>query len=247
MMRPDQGASFTVLRMFYIQAIRSIIQYAAPCITIAKDTNIAGLEVIQNKALRLILWTPPWTRAYPANGPSSSYVHNPPPWQEVALSTIIHKLSDAKHRLSPEALRQEATEALKAAPRQDACEFFTDGSVDMRNGKAAAAFVSNTGATRYRLQDGASILQAELVAIEGALLRGHTPAVIHTDSLAALQTLQQKQVRDNVGLVTSIWVTAQEMERREASQSASGYPATSTSAGTKRQTKKQNMHSGSLK
>ncbi|KAK8384248.1 hypothetical protein O3P69_009184 [Scylla paramamosain] len=51
MTRPDQGASYTVLRMFYIQAIRSIIEYAAPCTTIAKDTNIAGLEVIQNKAI----------------------------------------------------------------------------------------------------------------------------------------------------------------------------------------------------
>ena len=48
MTSPNQGASSTVLRMFYMQAIRSIIEYAAPCISTASHTCMEELEKMQN-------------------------------------------------------------------------------------------------------------------------------------------------------------------------------------------------------
>ncbi|MPC54031.1 hypothetical protein E2C01_047936 [Portunus trituberculatus] len=76
----------------------------------------------------------------------------PPPWQEKALKTTIHRLSHTKRKLSQKEALGQATRALKAAHTQGAQDFYTDGSVN--DGKAAAAFVCNNIATHYRLRDG---------------------------------------------------------------------------------------------
>jgi len=55
------GASFTVRRTFYMYAIRSIIDYSAPCLPGLKSSLLTSLEVIQNDALRAILGAPMWT------------------------------------------------------------------------------------------------------------------------------------------------------------------------------------------
>ena len=56
------GANFKVLRTYYLQAIRSIIDYSAPAIILAKPNLIKKLEIIQNSALRIITGAPPWTK-----------------------------------------------------------------------------------------------------------------------------------------------------------------------------------------
>ena len=56
------GASLPVLRLFYIQSIRSLVAYCAPCLTLLQPTSLRQLEVIQSDALRTILGAPPWTR-----------------------------------------------------------------------------------------------------------------------------------------------------------------------------------------
>ncbi|MPC66174.1 hypothetical protein E2C01_060320 [Portunus trituberculatus] len=61
MTKPNQAACSTILHMFYMQAIRSVIEYTASCIFTASNTSIDVLEKIQNKALRLILGAPAWT------------------------------------------------------------------------------------------------------------------------------------------------------------------------------------------
>lgn len=40
MTRPNQGAGSAVMRTFYMQTIRSIIKYAAPCISTASNTCV---------------------------------------------------------------------------------------------------------------------------------------------------------------------------------------------------------------
>ena len=72
---------------------------------------------------------------------------------------------------------------------------YTDGSVDQDTGTAGAAFVSGGVTSQWRLSDGASSTQAELVAIKGALEHLATTrpasALVATDSRSALQSLQQ--------------------------------------------------------
>ncbi|XP_068230956.1 uncharacterized protein [Palaemon carinicauda] len=57
-----QGVSNNLLRLFYLQAIRSHIDYVAPTLTTMTDTLKEPLEVVQNNAMRLICGTLMWTR-----------------------------------------------------------------------------------------------------------------------------------------------------------------------------------------
>lgn len=58
------GASFAVKRLFYIQAIRSVIDYSALCLCDLSDCLISSLEVAQNDGLRTMLFAPMWTRLH---------------------------------------------------------------------------------------------------------------------------------------------------------------------------------------
>ena len=58
-----QGASHRVLRMFYIQAIRPIVDYAASVLFYISKSLQLQLETIQNSAARIILGAPTWARA----------------------------------------------------------------------------------------------------------------------------------------------------------------------------------------
>lgn len=60
--KQNTGASYRVLRAFYTHAIRSIIDYCAPCLCSLSPALTKKLEVAQNDALRVILGAPPWTR-----------------------------------------------------------------------------------------------------------------------------------------------------------------------------------------
>ena len=60
--RGGKGAPTKITRLFYIAAIRSIIDYCAPCLPGLSDALIKSLEVLQNDALRAILNAPRWTR-----------------------------------------------------------------------------------------------------------------------------------------------------------------------------------------
>ncbi|KAG0726792.1 hypothetical protein GWK47_004182 [Chionoecetes opilio] len=95
---------------------------------------------------------------------------------------------------------------------------FTDGSVDPATGAAGAAFVSGQTTKQWRLTDGASCLQAELVAIRGALhhaLESHSPhVIIHTHSKSSIQALRDTQPQDNIHLLTSTLLLAQRLAAR---------------------------------
>ena len=56
------GAGIPVLRMVYISTVRSIIDYAAPLLITYSENELKPLEIIQNKAMRIILGCPRTTR-----------------------------------------------------------------------------------------------------------------------------------------------------------------------------------------
>ncbi|XP_045117656.1 uncharacterized protein LOC123508188 [Portunus trituberculatus] len=56
------GASFRVKRSFFTHAIRSLVDYSAPCLTAASPALIETLDKAQNQALRVILSAPRWTK-----------------------------------------------------------------------------------------------------------------------------------------------------------------------------------------
>ncbi|MPC81364.1 hypothetical protein E2C01_075976 [Portunus trituberculatus] len=55
-------ADFRVLKTYYFQAIRSIVDYAAPVLATAQTYKIDQLEKVQNAALRLMPAAPQWAK-----------------------------------------------------------------------------------------------------------------------------------------------------------------------------------------
>ena len=62
MTRTGAGATYRVLRLYYVQAVRSLVDYAAVALVSLSDTLKVSLERIQNDALRHILGAPRWTK-----------------------------------------------------------------------------------------------------------------------------------------------------------------------------------------
>ncbi|XP_050724597.1 uncharacterized protein LOC127002559 [Eriocheir sinensis] len=56
------GAGDRVLRSFYVGAVRSCLDYAAPCLITLPASSLAPLETAQNSALRTLLGAPGWTK-----------------------------------------------------------------------------------------------------------------------------------------------------------------------------------------
>lgn len=58
------GANQTVLQKFYMAAVRSLVDYAAPSLVRLTERQRKKLEVIQNNALRPILGAPIWAKVH---------------------------------------------------------------------------------------------------------------------------------------------------------------------------------------
>lgn len=54
-------ADFRVLKLFYLEAIRSIVDYVAPLLATTTPIQMDHLEKLQNAALGVMLGTPLWT------------------------------------------------------------------------------------------------------------------------------------------------------------------------------------------
>ncbi|XP_076069251.1 uncharacterized protein LOC143041313 [Oratosquilla oratoria] len=61
MTRTHSGASHAVLRLYYIQAVRSLIDYSAVVLVSLSPTQQRRIECIQNQAMRTMLGAPRWT------------------------------------------------------------------------------------------------------------------------------------------------------------------------------------------
>ena len=63
MTRPAAGATYHVLRLYYVQAVRSLVDYSAPVLTAISTSQRMRLEVAQNTAMRTMLGVPRWCSA----------------------------------------------------------------------------------------------------------------------------------------------------------------------------------------
>ncbi|KAG0716228.1 hypothetical protein GWK47_010216 [Chionoecetes opilio] len=63
MTRLNAGATFSVLRLYYVQAVRSLVDYCAPVIIALSPNQQERLEVLQNNAMRTMLGAPRWSSA----------------------------------------------------------------------------------------------------------------------------------------------------------------------------------------
>ena len=90
--------------------------------------------------------------------------------------------------------------------------FYTDGSVHTQ--QAGARIIRGRTTMSVRLNAGASILQAELAAIDEALQqaknRQYDTAAVVTHSKAALLTVDSTTPEDNTALIKNIHKTASE-------------------------------------
>ncbi len=58
----ESGADLRVFKTFYLQAIRTIIDYATPLLATIHPAQIEHLEKLQNEALWIMLGAPRWTK-----------------------------------------------------------------------------------------------------------------------------------------------------------------------------------------
>ena len=143
---------------------------------------------------------------YPAYSPA-------PPWRPPLPDINDDWLERPKVTYNSHVLRAESLSHLGPLSGAHDLTIYTDGSVEQDTGAAGAAFVCGGITRQWRVSDGASSLQTELVAIRGALdfvseVRPRS-ALIATDSKASLQALRHPQPSDNIGLLTSIFSLAQ--------------------------------------
>ncbi|KAK8371716.1 hypothetical protein O3P69_018966 [Scylla paramamosain] len=206
----ESGADLRVLKT-YLQAIRTIIDYATPLLATIHPAQIEHLEKLQNEALRIMLGAPRWTKvcnmrveakiprvkyrihamnpfllgkkaAHPrysniirnvrqslahneelfrketwasktAQGiksiqsegsflartpdvPHPTYTHAPP-CAKSSLHFFITPLTDKKDNLATTDLSRQAQRALAASNTDGADVYFTDGSVDDKQGSGS--------------------------------------------------------------------------------------------------------------
>ncbi|MEL6802231.1 MAG: reverse transcriptase domain-containing protein, partial [Bacteroidota bacterium] len=142
----------------------------------------------------------------------------PAPWASPSIQFHITKLPSSKRLCSPEAMLQAAEAAIQSLESPDSVTFFTDGSVDPETGRCGSAVYSSHHSNSWRVSDNCSTLQTELMAIKQALhLSSNTDKqtiIIHTDSLAAVQTLKMHKHKNNINLITNIMAYAMQLTNR---------------------------------
>ena len=135
------------------------------------------------------------------------------PWELDRVNVVTNLPDGKKSDISPELLASMAYETIRIWSQPSDIQIYTDGSLDPNTNRAGCGFVirhnANTVKRSLRVNNAASSLQTELLAIYFALDAVHaqtavTNAVIMTDSLAAIQTIQNPRVVDNTQIVHSI-------------------------------------------
>ncbi|XP_063887725.1 uncharacterized protein LOC135115154 [Scylla paramamosain] len=63
MTRINAGATFSVLRQYYVHAVRSLVDYSAPVLIALSPNQQERIEVLQNTAMRTMLGAPRWSSA----------------------------------------------------------------------------------------------------------------------------------------------------------------------------------------
>ena len=147
--------------------------------------------------------------------PPSVDTTNTPPWSTISCNIITNDHLPPKQSTDPNVLRDLTTAAMSDIIQTSDNIFYTDGSV--ADGRTAAAFIYQGHPTLLRLNNKATVMQAELAAIKAALSRASCSphrCVVFTDSKSALLSLSQHIPSDNVALIQSINNIADTMNTR---------------------------------
>ncbi|KAK8383394.1 hypothetical protein O3P69_019047 [Scylla paramamosain] len=159
------GADFSVLRTYYVHAIRSLVDYSAVALVGFDSRRIQALQTQQNKALRLMVGAPIWAKianlqvetnvapvevaaaltasnlGFAANlgedVPNANY-DPPPPWT-ATRTTYSCRLPNAPR---DDATRRRIHGELQIArfAYEGSAVYYTDGSADPDTGRCGAAF-----------------------------------------------------------------------------------------------------------
>ena len=136
------------------------------------------------------------------------FPYNPPPWDKVVAKFNYTKLPLSKRECTPEILRAAATAAIEETETIGCHTYYTDGTVDPDTNTSGAAVFAADFSACWRTSNTCSTMQTELVALAKALehsLEYHNgPVVIHTDSLSAMQALQQSTIKENIKLLSTV-------------------------------------------
>ena len=162
----------------------------------------------------------------------------PPPWRPLLPSIKYDWLKHPKSAYHPQALQAESLNHLRPLSEEHEVTIYTDGSVEQDTGAAGAAMVCGEVTRQWRVSDGASSLQTELVAIKGALNHAlevrPRSVLVATDSKASLQALKHPQPSDNISLLTCIFSLAQNLQELGTSITLLWIPGHATIRGNER-------------
>ena len=100
----QEGATYHLLRKFYMQTVRAQVEYAAPVLTCLRKDQQQRLEVIQNNAMRLMLGAPMWTRICLLRA-------------ETQLQSLTHRISQRNAAILCKTIRSDRDGPLKQKMR----------------------------------------------------------------------------------------------------------------------------------
>ncbi|KAK4328702.1 hypothetical protein Pmani_000898 [Petrolisthes manimaculis] len=224
MTRPTAGATFSILRLYYVQAVRSLVDYSALVLLALSPNQQERLEVVQNTAMRTMLGAPRWTSACVMQS-MTSLVPLTTRVQHITACRISRMLQRDAEGVTQRRLRLAATQGVDTLCRDPWLLQATlahtkdwpqaDLPAPSPLGAPRGSFLRHTAARQQvavpHRRDAAACPHGHcinLVAIQLALEHVHhrqEPTVmLHTDSRAGLQALQQLHPKDNVGLITTI-------------------------------------------
>ena len=156
MTRRQADANFPVLRLYYVQAVRSLVDYSAPVLVI-------------RTILGAFKWCSACVRARPNRCRSLPGYTPPPPWESPVTVFTTTLLPAFKASCTFQEMRQQALMSIHEDAAPESFVYNTDGSVDPENGRSGAAFVTGGLKWAWRTSGHCPTLQTELVAILHAL------------------------------------------------------------------------------
>ena len=144
--------------------------------------------------------------------PDLEAAENIHPWSVPRITTHTNNHLPPKHSTDATTLLSATNIAIAAIAEPDDANYYTDGSV--RDGQVAAAVVHQHGTISVRLNDSATIMQAELLAIYYALHHAQNIAsrcVVYSDSKSTVVAITERLPKDNITLIRQIQHTASKL------------------------------------
>ena len=139
-----------------------------------------------------------------------------PPWHHKPINPVLELHNKVSRVTAPVTVKQLALELLARYP--DFIKVFTDGSKDSRGIVGSAYCIASLSIKRsFRLSDNVSVYTAEMVAIREALrfILNHKiiKAIVATDSLSVLQSLQSGVSHSRPTLLQELRVTIDQIAK----------------------------------